>query len=556
MCGIMASVNSVLKNEQLLMHRGPDQVYQSRFKNAQIDFYRLSVTGGPEGEMPVVSKSGRWNVFLNGEIYNYKKLIERYSLPFSDSDTRTIANGIEKNGLEFIKQLRGMFACVIYDGMQDRTYVFRDVLGEKPLYYAREQGGVFFASEFSALHRSLYKDIKVNPQAVACFFRFGYIEEPLSLDSRIHHVPKGVLIEVSADNSLLEIFDFHESIVNEVRDLSLNSLLEVITSEVLSCQIDSTVFLSSGVDSKYILKRKRENAGSVIALSYKNRNLRLDESRKAKLFANLRGIKHVSVLVNQENVVDYMEDLAEEIDSPIADPSSLAYALLFRKTHELGTKIAFTGHGVDELFWGYEWFNELVAEFEMGKSRGRSLFWDTPAASYELMKLVEPYEPRNRFSSRDPYLGDSNKWNRARAEIVHSYLNGNGFAQLDRLGMRESVEPRVPFSDSRLYFWSQINGKSGADFSNKREFFTAIRNPSYNLIGRKYLKKGFRTQFLESLINSNEEKIVKEANRVFVLYNLSLKQTLNRSLLNPYDLYKLFILTNFLKGLMRDNHER
>ena len=332
-------------------------------------------------------------------------------------------------------------------------------------------------------------------------------------------------------------------------------MLEIVTSEVLSCQIESTVFLSSGADSKYILKRKRGNAGSVIALSYKNRNLRLDESRKAKLFANLLGVKHISVLANEEHLTDLMENLAKEIDSPIADPSSLAYALLFRRTHELGTKIAFTGHGVDELFWGYEWFNEFVAEFESGKNRRKNVFWDTPAASYELMKLVEPYDPKNRFNSRDPYLTDTNKWNRARAEIVHSYLNGNGFAQLDRLGMRESVEPRVPFSDSRLYVWSQINGKNGADFSNKREFFTAVRTPSLKLNGRKYLKKGFRTQFLESLIDSNEEEIVKEANRIFALIDLRLKKSLTGSLLNPYDLYKLFILTNFLKGLIRENHE-
>ena len=554
MCGIMASVNSSLNSPMLLVHRGPDQVYQSRFKNTQIDFYRLSVTGGPDGEIPVVSESGRWNVFLNGEIYNYRKLIEKYSLPFSDSDTRTIANGIELNGLEFIKELRGMFACVIYDEIDKRTYVFRDVLGEKPLYYAREDGGIYFASEFSALHRLLYKEVEANPQAVACFFRFGYIEEPLTLDLRIQHIPKGVLFEINEDNCLIDVFDLHESIINEVRDLTFNSLLDIVTTEVLTCQINSTLFLSSGVDSRYLLKRKLDNAGSVIALSYKNSKITIDESRNASLYANLLGVKHVSVSAERNNIVNLMVNLVKKMDSPIADPSSLAYSLLFRKTHELGTKVAFTGHGVDELFWGYEWFNEHVAKFENGKSL-EQIFWDTPAMSRDLVELIEPYEPKNRFSSRDPYLADSNKWKRARAEIVHSYLNCNGFAQLDRLGMRESVEPRVPFSDSRLYFWSQVNGKNGTDFSNKHEFFGAVRRFPRTLIKRKYRKRGFQTQFLEYLTSASEEKIVKEANRVFERNNLDLKKPLTSSSSNPNDLYKLFVLTNSLEGLIHENYE-
>jgi asparagine synthetase B (glutamine-hydrolysing) len=296
------------------------------------------------------------------------------------------------------------------------------------------------------------------------------------------------------------------------------------------------------------------SSGSIVALSFKNKSFRIDESFRAKIFSFLLGVTHVSVSSNEKNLQNLMEKLSQEIDSPIADPSSLAYSLLFQKTHELGIKVAITGHGVDELFWGYDWYNRRIAALRMSEASTQKIFWNTPAASPELSKLIEPYEPLNRFGSRDPYLIHHDKWRRARAEIVHSYLNCNGFAQLDRLGMRQSIEPRVPFSDSRLYFWCQINGKNGKESADKGEFLDTVNVNRFRWLKLKYSKKGFRTQFLEALIDSNEKKIVEESSRVFKLRGLNLQNPLNHEVLNPTDLYKLFVLTNFLKGFKNESY--
>jgi asparagine synthase (glutamine-hydrolysing) len=192
MCGFTFRQSpNLIGRHGFLQHRGPDE--QSYFFGTgyEIEFSRLTITGTLEGQVPVYSNDRRWLVAFNGEIYNFKQLIASHGLPFTNSDTKVIANGLEKYGIDFLARLRGMFSGILIDTLANKTYFFRDPLGEKPLFLHRSENELVISSEFTALFRLLNRPLKINPKAVSDYFRFGYVQEPDSFDREIVSVKRG-----------------------------------------------------------------------------------------------------------------------------------------------------------------------------------------------------------------------------------------------------------------------------------------------------------------------------------------------------------------------------
>ena len=121
-------------------------------------FRRLSIQGlSQAGHQPMQSVCKRYMLVFNGEIYNFQEL--RAQLDAAEniewqghSDTEVILALISRVGLEAaLVKLNGMFALALWDISEQRLFLARDRLGEKPLYYGRQNGTFFFASEVRAL---------------------------------------------------------------------------------------------------------------------------------------------------------------------------------------------------------------------------------------------------------------------------------------------------------------------------------------------------------------------------------------------------------------------
>lgn len=119
MCGILGAVCPNLSSEEfesslrLLRHRGPDNIQVKEFERGGNKTYlghaRLSIIDlSVAANQPFVSKSGRFTVIFNGEIYNYQslkdELHERHQVNFrTNSDTELIVEAFEVWGLDCIE---------------------------------------------------------------------------------------------------------------------------------------------------------------------------------------------------------------------------------------------------------------------------------------------------------------------------------------------------------------------------------------------------------------------------------------------------------------------
>ncbi|MBN1966937.1 MAG: asparagine synthetase B, partial [Anaerolineae bacterium] len=139
----------------VIAHRGPDDEGLFCDGDLAIGMRRLSIIDLSTGQQPIFNEDGSIVIVFNGEIYNYKELVEhleaRGHVFKTHSDTEVIVHLYEEYGETCVERLRGMFGFAIWDGKQRRLFLGRDHLGVKPLYYTVAAGRFIFGSEIKAI---------------------------------------------------------------------------------------------------------------------------------------------------------------------------------------------------------------------------------------------------------------------------------------------------------------------------------------------------------------------------------------------------------------------
>ena len=139
-----------------MRHRGPDEGGTWADDDAVIGFRRLSIIDIDHSHQPLPWLDGRYHLIFNGEIYNYVELRERLAREFgvvfdTDGDGEAIVAGYHYLGEKIVRELRGMFAFLIWDAQERVLFGARDWFGIKPLYTYADERGTFFASEKKSL---------------------------------------------------------------------------------------------------------------------------------------------------------------------------------------------------------------------------------------------------------------------------------------------------------------------------------------------------------------------------------------------------------------------
>jgi asparagine synthase (glutamine-hydrolysing) len=213
MCGISGIISESISNNdqnlvhkatQTLKHRGPDFCNVKNGKNFAFGHSRLSIIDlSAGGNQPMSDKEEIIQIVFNGEIYNYlelkKNLIDLGYGFETDSDTEVIIAGYKIWGIDFVTKLRGMFSIALWDEDKNKLFLFRDIFGERPLFYQHLNKTLKFSSEMKSLLTMCDSTRKINYDAVDLFLHYQFIPEPHSL---IH----GILKVESSTSALFGIF--------------------------------------------------------------------------------------------------------------------------------------------------------------------------------------------------------------------------------------------------------------------------------------------------------------------------------------------------------------
>ena len=511
MCGIAGVVGPAAADLTLarrmsscLSHRGPDDNGAWSAGPVSLAHRRLAVLGlGEVGAQPMHSSSGRFTIVHNGEIYNHLEL--RAALEASGrapawrgaSDTETLLAGLQAWGLEpLLERCVGMFAFAIHDRDERTLTLVRDRIGEKPLYWARSERSLLFASQPSALRAAAGFSPTLDPDALAEFLRHGQVPGSRTIHREVREVEPGTFIRVSAtadtstEPDIVTWWSFdavarsglanplHED-DRTITDRVAAAVEQAVHSQLLA-EVPLGAFLSGGIDSSLVVATMRRlSSGPVRTFTIGFAERDHDESAHARAVAQHLGTDHTEMLVSSEDALAVIPDLPRIYDEPFADSSQIPTVLVSRLARAHVT-VALSGDGGDELFGGYERYAilerhartpRLVAmsgaallalrgrrrDARTARSLGRGAatvarrLLSEGVFIEELVPNANHRETKQRFLARwERTEGLGGLTARSMALDTVSYLSDDILHKVDRAAMSVALETRVPLLDHRL----------------------------------------------------------------------------------------------------------
>jgi len=382
MCGIAglvddASAETLLPAAQkmvaALRHRGPDSCGVISSAGCLLANTRLAILDlSDRGRQPMSNPSGTVWITYNGETYNASELrqdlIERGHSFHSTTDTEVVLHLYEEYGDLCVQKLQGMFAFAIWDARRHKLLLARDALGIKPLYYARRNGRLIFASEVKGLLASGLVEPRICPQAVRVYLQLGHVPPPWTMIDGVEPLPPGHLAtwqdgawDVRAYCALDRACTSGERPTAAETGKQLGDVLLGAMRRNLISDVPIALFLSGGADSACLgaLARKAGNA-NVSAVTVGFSESEFDETALSRETARQLGLPLECVQISAEQVMFGLDDYFVAMDQPTVD--GLNSYWISKIVAERGFKVALSGQGGDELFGGYtswKWFEGL-----------------------------------------------------------------------------------------------------------------------------------------------------------------------------------------------------
>ena len=346
-----------------LIHRGPDQ--QGVFHSNLFSFggARLKIIDLEQGNQPILTDDGDGGIVFNGEIYNHLELraeLEKLGHRFqSHSDTETVLRAFLQWDKACFARLRGMFAVALWSKSRKRIVLGRDRMGIKPLYIARQEEELFFASELKALFVHPEIDRRLSLEGLDCYLALNYIPSPWTLVDGIEKLAPGNWLEwqdgeISTGSYWRPPFGVSNTYTLESAKEELDALMQDSVREHLISDVPLGVWLSGGIDSTTILHYAAKASTSQLktfSISFRGRSF--DETEYVHRAVKQYETDHTELdLTPAEDLRGAIEEFAYYSDEPSADAGALPVWFL-SKLCKTKTTVALSGEGADELFGGY-----------------------------------------------------------------------------------------------------------------------------------------------------------------------------------------------------------
>ena len=304
MCGIVAILNvkeqthalrdKALKMSQKIRHRGPDWSGIYCGGSAILAHERLSIVDPESGGQPLYSPDKKQVLAVNGEIYNHQEIRRLYAGQYefqTGSDCEVILALYREKGINFLEDLSGIFAFVLYDEEKNEFLIARDPIGVIPLYIGYDSDGtVYVASELKALEGQCERYEPFLP---------GHYYWSVDPGQKWYYRRDWMQYDAVKDNP---------ASVEAIHDA-----LEDAVKRQLMSDVPYGVLLSGGLDSSVI---------SAIAEKYSEMRIEDDSKTKAywpRLHSFAVGLKGAPDLAKAKLVADHIGTVHHEINYTIQE---------------------------------------------------------------------------------------------------------------------------------------------------------------------------------------------------------------------------------------------
>ncbi|RUA15284.1 MAG: asparagine synthase (glutamine-hydrolyzing), partial [Flavobacteriia bacterium] len=424
MCGFSGFVTPQgnLGSDELLramgaavVHRGPDDegIWINEGLKIGLVHRRLAIQDlSNHGAQPMASRSGRYVIAFNGEVYNFSSIKTELSALGhgfrGHSDTEIMLAAFEEWGLqESLEKFAGMFAFALVDLQEGVLHLARDRMGEKPLYYGWQQGTLLFGSELKALRQHPDWVGEIDRSVLPLLLRHNLIPAPHSIYRSICKLLPASYVSFTLENlhpglmpepkrywELEAQFAERPGQTLEGAANELEKLLTEVISEQMISDVPVGAFLSGGIDSSTIVALMQKQASTPVkSFSIGFKEAGFNEAEHAAAVAQHLGTEHTELYVSEQDALDVIPKLPHMYCEPFADSSQIPTYLVSKMTKQKVT-VALSGDGGDELFCGYTRYPAIASAWHGRKAPKACLkgllsrLPETPVAA--LIKAASP----------------------------------------------------------------------------------------------------------------------------------------------------------------------
>lgn len=514
MCGICGKysdsaveLEEVKRMAQVISHRGPDD--EGYYINAPIGLghRRLSIIDLDTGKQPISNEDNTIWIVYNGEIYNFpilKDELERKGHRFkTHTDTEVIVHLYEEMGEKCVEKLSGMFAFAIWDEKEQKLFLARDRIGQKPLFYMQNGKSFLFGSEVKSILAADEVSREIDFEAIHHYLSLRFIPAPLTMFKNIKKLPAGhYLVYKNGKSGVYRYWDvsFQDKLkLSEAEFLEGlgEKLFETVESHLIS-DVPVGAFLSGGMDTSTVVALM----GQIMDQPFKTFAIGVleqdfNELPYAHLVAQRYGTEHIEEVVHA-NLIELLPTMIWHLDEP-SDPIA---ACMFQAARLAAqhVKVVLGGDGGDELFAGFDrylgvgyinYYNlipSLIREKIIGpiinsfpdsftyKSITQKMRWMHQLSAYDEGKRYAEATAFFRFNhEQKKHLFSESLWNQVQNVysndiIVEQYRNApaddpidrmlyadfmtrlteHTLMLTDRMNMAYSLEARSPYLDHPL----------------------------------------------------------------------------------------------------------
>jgi asparagine synthase (glutamine-hydrolysing) len=368
MCGI-AGIISPQHDELIgpmtrtMSHRGPDDEGFYHDETISLGQRRLSIIDLSGGHQPIPNEDGTLQLICNGEIYNSPQLrtdLEQRGHSFKTAtDVEVILHLYEEYGTDCIKHLRGMFGFAIWDAKKRELMLGRDHMGQKPMFYAVQDGVFIFASEVKAILASKKVKPEIDLNAIWHYMSLRFIPDDYTLFKGIHKLPAAHWLTWKAGTTAVEKYwglNFNDKLPHDEREITegLNTVLRETVDMHLLSDVQVGTFLSGGIDSSLITAMMAEITGeSFPTFSIGVKEQSFNELPYARMVSDKYNLDAHERVVHAD-LIHMVPSMIHHMDEP-SDPFGVGVYLVSQVAAEQ-VKVVLSGDGGDENFAGYDRF--------------------------------------------------------------------------------------------------------------------------------------------------------------------------------------------------------
>ena len=460
---VLTAMNAKLKP------RGPDEGGIFCAGNRGFGHRRLMVMDlSSHSQQPMVDASLGLGLVFNGAIYNHPALrteLSKMGYQFhSEGDTEVVLKAYHAWGPACLQRFQGMFAFAVWHRDSGETFLARDRLGIKPLYYTEAEGHFRFASTLPALVAAGGVDTSIDSHALNHYLNFhAVVPPPHTILRGVRKLPPGHWLRIDADGKrCIESYwrlDYDAGSGTHSEQEWRDALLEELRAAVrrrLVAAVDVGVLLSGGVDSSLLVGLMAEAGAPTIktySVGFEAAGGEAgDEFQYSDLIAEHFATDHHRIRVGSNELLQHLPDAIAAMSEPMVSHDCIGFYLLSREVSKTCRAVQ-SGQGADEVFGGYHWYPPMVGAADPYATY-RAAFFDRDFAEY--LATVQKRHAADSDVAGDfvraqfAKPGASDPVDKALRLDTTVMLVDDPVKRVDNMTMAWGLEARVPFLDHKL----------------------------------------------------------------------------------------------------------